>query len=516
MLNNRPLYPTSHLTRTQKETKDVAMADLGAFSSLVLPQYCFGHCHKDLMRYLMSEESNQLVLWPRAHLKSTLIAIWAAWKIINQPDVTILYVSATAELAELQLGLIKQILESPTVQKYWPGLINERIIDRTKWSEGKISVDHWLRKAEAIRDPSIKAIGINGTVTGQHYDVILLDDLVNDENSETKTERDKVSRKFSFLSSVINDAGITKAVGTRYHPQDLYDEMIDMTVDIFDEYGNVIATESLFTVTQAVVEENGQFLWPRQKRKDGRWFGFDFGVLATKKAKYNKNIAAFYSQYYQDPSDPETQRIGNFNYYDPEKLTYYQRRWYYGENNPLNVYAAIDFASTIRKKSDYTAIVVIGIDPRSTIYVLDLIRLKTDKISDMHKALEDAYIKWRWKKLRAETSGQQNLIVEQIKDNNKKIGLRYQVEKISPVTEKIVRIMNNLEPLYDAGEILHRRGGNWETLEHELSSEKPAHIDLADAEASAVEIAKPPVDMGCMNQATKNPLKFHSKFGGVA
>jgi hypothetical protein len=43
------------------------------------------------------------------------------------------------------------------------------------------------------------------------------------------------------------------------------------------------------------VEENGdgtgEFLWPRQQRRDGKWFGFDAKILAKKRGQYLRQRA---------------------------------------------------------------------------------------------------------------------------------------------------------------------------------------------------------------------------------
>ena len=510
-MKTKPLYSTTYLSKTQSESREIMMADLGSFVAGVAPYRMLGHCHKDMLRYFCNDDDSQLILWPRGHQKSTLLAFWCAWWVVKHPDTSILYASATAELAELQLGLIKQILESKFVKKYWPELYPEA--SEFIWRNNAITTGHWKRSIEGMRDYTVKAVGVGGTITGQHYDVILLDDLVEEKNSEGKTERGKVSRWFSFLTSIINDAGITKAVGTRYHPKDLYDEMMSMEEEIFDEVGTVIAVKKVFTVSAEVVETDGQFLWPRQQRHDGRWFGFDLQILAKKKAKYSKNPGAYYSQYYNDPTDPETKRIKAFNYYKKEKLQYTGYRWTY-EGRPLNVVAAIDFAATITKRAAYTAIVVIGIDWLRNIYVLGVVRFKTDQISEMTKQLSYLYTKWHFTTCRCETTGQQNLIVEQIKRNNKDLGIHYKLEKNPPCTDKRIRIFSNLEPLYSDEKIFHYRGGNCEILESELHSEKPPHIDTADALAAVVEIAKPPTRP--RGTVKSKPVNYNNRFGGVA
>lgn len=506
------LYRDVNLSERQRELRDLAMADLRGFVGLVAPHLHLGHCHHDLLKFLMEEEEFQLVLWPRGHLKSTLLAYTAAWNIIKKPDITIVYLSATADLAEKQTGLIKTILDSPIVHKYWPELLPEEEGRRALWRTTEFNVGHWQRQTEVIRDPTLKAAGITGNITGFHADLICLDDLVTADNAETKTQRDEVNSKYSYLASILNAGGMIKSVGTRYHPDDLYYHLINMMVEEYDDVGNVTDETQAYTVTQEVVETDGEYLWPRSRRKDGKWFGFNPTELAKKRANY-LNKSSYFAQYYNDPSDPENQRISNFQYYDREQLSMFEGRWCI-HGNALNIFAAIDFAATISAKSDYTAIVVIGIDKEHNIFILAIDRFKTDKISVMTDNLETLYNKWKWIRLRAEVNAQQNLVVQQIKDFNRKRGVFYSVDTVNQVHNKEIRIMTNLEPRYAEGAVYHYRGGNCQTLEDELIATKPPHDDVSDALASVIEIATAPVRF--KNSKKVINIGTHSRFGGVS
>jgi predicted phage terminase large subunit-like protein len=513
MARPKLLYSTKGFTPKQLELRDLAMADLRAFVGLVAPQLHIGHAHHDLLRFLMGDDERQLVIWPRGHLKSTLLAYETAWTIIKEPDTTIVYLSATADLAEKQTGLIKTIVDSPIVHKYWPELLPQEAGKRDLWRTSEFNVGHWKRGEEVVRDPTLKAAGITGNITGFHADHIKLDDLVTGDNSETKTSREEIKGKYSYLSSILNAGGTIKAVGTRYHPSDLYEDLVNTEIEIFDDKtGDVIETVLAYTVTQEVVEVDGEFLWPRSRRKDGKWFGFNKSELSKKKADY-LDKAKFFAQYYNDPSDPHNKRIAEFNYYDRSHLTKRGAGWMIN-NNKLSVYAAIDFAATVTKRADYTAIAVVGVDSDHNYYVLDIARFKTDKISVMSDELERLYDKWSWIKLRAECNAQQNLIVEQIKEFNKSRGVYYAVDKVSQVTNKEVRIMTNLEPRYAMGAILHYRGGNCQILEDELMATKSPHDDVSDALASVIEIAKAPSKNRGMNSKVAN-ITYHPKWGGV-
>lgn len=506
------LYLNANLTEKQREIRDLAMGDLRAFIALVAPERVLSHCHLDLCKFLMEEEAKyQLVIWPRGHQKSTILAYWCAWWIIKHPETSILYASATSDLTEKQINFIKNILTSEVTKKYWPELLQAEEGKRELWRSMEFAVDHWKRREEVIRFPTCKGTGVGGNITGFHADVVILDDLVVMENAETKTGREEVRRSYSLYNSILNPDGHIKAIGTRYHPEDLYNDLINTTEDVFDDTGQVIEEISMYQVIQAVVEKNGEFLWPRRPRNDGKWFGFDKRILSKIKGNY-LDKSQFWAQYYNDPSDPMNKKIENFLYYERDNVKIGVGGKYFIGSQHVNVYAAIDIAATMTDRSDYTAIVVIGISQDHNIFVLDIDRFKTDKISVMAEHLDKLYSKWRWIRLRAEVNAAQNLAVEQIKEFNKQKGIFYNIEKCHELRNKELRIMTNLEPRYANGVVYHYRGGNCQILEDELIATKPPHDDVSDALAAAIEIAVPPSKASFNNVVN---LEFHKRFGGV-
>ena len=160
--------------------------------------------HQELIQWWTRSEAkkNQLTLLPRGHLKSKLSAYRAAWWITKNPETTILYVSATADLAEKQLYQIKQILDCPIYRRYWPEMIGVDEGKREKWAVAEIAVDHPKRKLEGIRDATCKAVGLTSNTTGFHADVVVLDDIVVPSNAYTEDGRSKVASAYSQLASI--------------------------------------------------------------------------------------------------------------------------------------------------------------------------------------------------------------------------------------------------------------------------------------------------------------------------
>jgi len=510
------------------ELRDNCLEDLRVFARTMNPGYLYGDIHMEIFKWMMDYDlfgtgdgltANKLIMLPRAHLKSHMVATWCAWIVTRHPEVTILYLSATSELAETQLFAIKNILGSTRYQKLFPEYIHPDTGKREQWNNRKISIDHIKRVGEGVRDPTIATAGLTTNTAGWHADIVVPDDLVVPENAYTIDGRELVSKKSSQLTSIRNAGGFTMACGTRYHPADIYDSWKDQEYDVFDETTDeFIETLPVWEINEHKVEESDIFLWPRATRDDGKAFGFNKNVLSRIKAEY-EDYVQFYAQYYNDPNTSDTNRISRnkFQYYEPKNVKHFEGRWYVN-NKPLNIFASIDFAYTKKKRSDYTAIVVIGMDGDGFIYVLDIDRFKTDKVKVMYSSISDLHFKWSFKKLRAETTAAQSIIVGDLKDLIRKEGMNLSIDETSPSRHqgsKEERIAAVIEPRYDNLAIWHFKGGYCTALEEEVILARPKHDDLKDALASAIEIAKPPRRLKTLNHKASNVV-YNRKFGGVA
>lgn len=514
-----------------KEIRKQALADLYFFAKLVNPGYMYGQVHREIFAWLQEYHlfgkgealtTNKLVMLPRGHLKSHMIATWAAWIITRHPDVTILYLSATAELSETQLYAIKNILGGTVYRRYFPEYINPQEGKRERWSSNKISIDHIKRKQEGIRDATISTAGLTTNTTGWHADIVIPDDLVVPENAYTEEGRQQVARKASQFTSIRNAGGFTVACGTRYHPRDVYNEWMSQRYEVYDDDGVKIGEAPVWEVKEFPVEVDRIFIWPRTVRKDGKAFGFNDKILSRIRAEYTDKVQ-FYAQYYNNPNDPGSDRISRdkFQYYNVRLLRKEGDRWFYN-GRKLNIYAAVDFAFSLSRNSDFTAIVVIGVDHDSNIFILDIDRFKSDKTVDYFNHIRELHAKWNLTKLRAEVSVAQKVIVNSVKDFINKSGMRLAIEEYRPNRHegnKEERIAAALEYRYEDQTMWHFEGGWTEVLEEELISSRPPHDDIKDALASAVAISVPPSRSRSekMKDFFANPTQvFNSKFGGVS
>lgn len=505
---------------SKAEIKEAAERDLFTFARLVNPQRLYGEIHEKVFRFLQKEgtDLNQLLMLPRGHMKSHCLAVWGAWWVTKHPDTTILYISATAQLAEDQLYAIKCILDSTVYRRYWPDMIDADEGRRSKWSTTAINVDHPLRTKEMIRDNTIRTAGLTTNTTGWHADIIIADDVVVPDNAYTEEGRRKTAAAMSQMASIKNAGGMIKAAGTRYHPADQYDVWLNQQEAIYNDQDEIVGHKPVWEIMEEVVEVDGVFTWPRESRPDGKRFGFDRKVLARIYAEYTDKTQ-FHAQYYNNPNDPESNRVdrSRFQYYDQKYLKQMGGQWYFKDNR-LNVYAGIDFAFSLSKKSDYTAIVVIGVDVDNDIYVLDIDRFKTDRISDYYDRLMAMQNKWGFRKLRAEVTTAQQIIVNDLKLKFKESGVSLKIDEYRPNRHqgsKEERIAAVLEPRYQQQAIWHYRGGYTPVLEDEILLARPPHDDIVDTLASIVEIAQKPRSREKAPKETSGFVQtFNKRFGG--
>ena len=511
-----------------EERRLLAESSLEEFIKLVHPGRVLGNIHREVISWWESSKAkdHQLLLLPRDHMKSALIDYRVVQAITIDPTLKVLYISSSSNLANKQLKFLKDILTSEVYRRHWPEHVLAEESKREKWTATEISLDHPLRRAEAIRDPTVFTAGLTSNRVGMHCDIMVMDDVVVQNNAYTEDVRDKVRDQYGYLSSIAGGNSKQWVVGTRYHPKDLYATMLEMEVEVHDDMGNVIATEPLFEVKEHPVESagdgTGQFLWPRQQRTDGKWFGFDRQILAQKKSQY-LNKVHFRAQYYNDPRDVDSSPIkrSQFQYYDPSWLSRREGRWSF-KGQRLNVFAAVDFAYSTAKAADASCIVVIGVDGNQNYYVLDIDRFKTAQPSEYFDHIRKMFEKWQFRQIRAEVSVGQVTLVNDFRDNYiRPLGLGLSIDEFRPTRNqgnKEERILSILEPKYANKQIYHYTGGYIQTLEEELIFANPAHDDVKDALASVIDFAQGKAPMNSYNTPRENrqQFQFHSKWGGVA
>lgn len=501
------------IKQTKEQIRQAAEQDLWFFARLVNDNYAYGDIHEKVFRWISREDAGtrQLILLPRGHLKSHCIATWVAWQITRKPWISVIYLSAGEDLAKDQLYAIKNMITNPVYKRYWPQMINEREGDREHWSAYSINVDHPERKKRGIRDHTLIVKTVKSNFIGLHCDALVFDDVVVPNNAYTEGGRKDVQKALSQCTSILNAGGYIKAVGTRYHPRDAYNDMMEAKYRIWDEMmKDFTHEEDLWEILEYTVEDEGDgtgnFLWPRTYSDvTGDWYGFDLQQLEIIRADYASKgeVAQFYAQYYNDPNDQSTNLLDRsvFQYYDPKFLHVTPVGVRY-KDKKLNVKAAMDVAWTEVNQSggkdpDYTAIAVVGADEDGYYYVLDLARFRTSNFNVYYDNVISLAQKWNFRKIIVESNAGGKFVAQEIERLSREAGGLISVETKSNAgfgaKSKLMRQYAMVNPKYELKAMFHRRDGLTSTLEEELVLERPPHDDLVDALGMALEHLKPPM-----------------------
>lgn len=514
--------------RTGKEQLQERLElDLWAFARYINPHYCYGEIHEEVFRWLSKTDAcdHQLLLMPRAHLKSHCIAVWCVWQLTRDPTSSIVYLSAGEDLAAVQIYAIKEMITCDRYRTLWPLMCKKKESERAKWTAWGFNVDHPRRKEMGIRDLSIIVKTVKSNATGLHCSHLVFDDVVVPNNAYTETGRKEVKASVSQYASIKNPGAYTKAVGTRYHPIDVYHDFKEGIVQLWnDELGIFDGEDKLWDIKEYRSEDNGDmtgtYLWPRAMNPwDNKHYGFNPVVLAKVQAQYfalGEN-AQFWAQYYNDPNDPSSEKVNRegISYYKKEHLEFIDGKWCF-KGRKLNIFAAMDVAWTINAHSDYTAIAVVGVDYEGFIYVLELDRFKTQDYTIFYDHMIGLHQEWGFRKLRVESNAGGHLVAQEMKRLLRMNGANLVVEpKPAPVNEgkKWERHNAILIPRVQNGDVLFYKGGMTAIAIEEIVLERPPHDDLKDALTTVISIAVQP-SRPKFDRDNVIPVKFNRRFGG--
>lgn len=86
----------------------------------------------------------------------------------------------------------------------------------------------YAKRPKASKDPTFKGIGVAGAITGGHFDLIICDDIVDDENARTEHQRTILTDWFTgTVKPLLEPWGQIIVICTRKHYRDLYGELLD-------------------------------------------------------------------------------------------------------------------------------------------------------------------------------------------------------------------------------------------------------------------------------------------------
>lgn len=432
--------------------------------------------HKELCEFVETWEGKKkrkLILLPRGHLKSTLVTVgYSLQQIAKDPSIRILIANATYTMACSFLGQIKSHLEK---NETFIEMYGELAKEAPKWSEGAVRLlsDRTYQKKEN----TITAFGMESALTSQHYDLVILDDLVNRDNIGTRVQVEKVISAYKDVLDLLEPDGHVVIIGTRWHDSDLYGHVIE-SENAGDNYFDIVvrqAVEGGDETTMDTFLETGEVLFPDKFRREY------LKQLRAEKGKYD-----FACQYLNNPV--------------PDAEATFRKDWIRTfaqdevRERPMNFFTFVDPALSTAKTADYTAIVTIGVDQYLNIYIRDIFREKVNP-TELINWVFRTYEEWRPRKICIESLAFQKSLQHFIYREMAVRGISLPIEEVKPEFRETKELrIRGLVPYYEQGKIFHPLyHRNTQFLDNELLRFPVGkHDDIIDALSYFPKVIYPP------------------------
>lgn len=193
----------------------------------------------------------KLLLAPRNHLKTTISKALVLHLII-QPDgqncyfpstmgslthtdgrsTRVLLASKGADLSAQKLGSIKTWCETSQLLKAtWPEVF---------WQDPERQAPRWnqeslqFQRREIFDQATVEIVGVGGVITGQHFNVHIHDDLVDEKDRFSPTTMERAYNWFHSSRSLFDgvETGLELILGTHWANNDVYVRILEHQLDV--------------------------------------------------------------------------------------------------------------------------------------------------------------------------------------------------------------------------------------------------------------------------------------------
>lgn len=358
---------------------------------------------------------------PPRHLKSISVAVaFPAWLLGHNPSEQIMCASYASALSKKHSMDCRHVIQSEWYKELFPKTL---LVDDQNTQTKFVTTERGYRMATSV----------GGTTTGEGGNFLIVDDLHNAMQAESDIERMNANNWFDrSFSTRLNDKkkGCIIAIMQRLHTHDL-------TGHLMTKGGWELLKLPL------IAEENES--WNKgnilKKRNIGDLLHEErMSPKEIELQKIDLGPYGFAGQYQQRPT-PE----GGGKFKRDWRRSYEKIDW-----SNMNRYIICDPANSKRKKSDYTAVWVIGAAQDKNYYAIDIIRdrlnlkERVELIIDLHKKYQPLNTGYQCFGMEGDI---QAIIMEQ-----ERINYRFNIKEIKNNAGKHERI-ERLVPPFAAGKI---------------------------------------------------------------
>ena len=157
----------------------------------------------------------------RGSYKSTAITLFIALIVIFKPNETVIFLRKTDNDVKEIISNVSKILKTDVFQAF----------SQIMYGHGyRLTKDTAFEVSTSLKTglgggSQVLGIGIKGSLTGKHADWIIVDDIANRKDKDSHAEREFTKAVWQELQNVKNPEGRSIAIGTVWHPDDVFSLM---------------------------------------------------------------------------------------------------------------------------------------------------------------------------------------------------------------------------------------------------------------------------------------------------
>lgn len=223
------------------------------------------------------EDPSRILQAYRESGKSEVTSLWVPWKLVRDPNWTVIISSATNKIASRNSRFIRQVINS-----FW---LAEHLkpSDPEQWQVETFTVERTLISTT----PSVACTSITAASTGLHAFTFLGDDIEVEENVHTEEAREYLWSRVSSMAAICNQK---LYIGTPHDEDTIYEKLLGLEFHDYkvfripsdDGQGETIGTPANpdVPINGYIQDEN----WIRMKmaEKSWGWFQAQYRLKPTK------------------------------------------------------------------------------------------------------------------------------------------------------------------------------------------------------------------------------------------
>lgn len=205
---------------------NLARHDVNVFAEYVLQDEETGRPIQQAAHHVAWHEYikafDRLVIWAHVEAGKTqqINVAELLFRIGTNPNLRCAIISNTSNQSEKIINLLANYIEkNQNLKNVFPHLKPSK-----PWTHNALTIE----RPTSAKDPTIQACGVHGNITGSRLDFLILDDVLDYENTRTKYQRDEIWNWYaSAVVGRLTQHARVVSVGTAYHPDDLLHRLVN-------------------------------------------------------------------------------------------------------------------------------------------------------------------------------------------------------------------------------------------------------------------------------------------------